>query len=220
VPDLVIFGIGSLGRLARHYFDADSEYAVRAFTVDGVEAETEHDGLPLVSFDDLPNRYPPSEFELFVAVGYRQVNRGRAEVYRRALDRGYRLVTYVSSSAIVSPAATVGCNCFLFEGVIVQPFVSIGNDTVIWSGATVAHDTVVGDHCFLAPAASVSGNVVVGDYSFIGNNATVRDGVRLGEASVVGAGAVVKWDVPAGAILRAAGTQPLGDRSSADLDVL
>lgn len=222
MPDLVIFGTGELARLAHVYFDGDSEYDVVAFSADEdvVGTQTEYRGLPLIPFAVLPRQFPPDATELFVAIGYRSVNRGRARVFERALAADYRLASYVSSRAIVSPAASIGRNCFLFEGVIVQPFVSIGDDTIVWSAALVAHDTFVGSHCFLAPMASVSGNVTIGDYCFIGNNATVRDGVRLGEATVVGAGAVAKWDTEPGAILRASGTPPLEGRSSDTLDDL
>lgn len=222
MPDLVLFGTGDLARLAHVYFDDDSDYEVVAFTADSavVGDRTEHRGLPLVAFDRLPERFPPEAAELFVAIGYRRVNRGRAAVYERAVAAGYKLATYVSSQAIVSPAATIGRNCFLFEGAILQPFASIGDDTIVWTAAVVAHDSSVGSHCFLAPMASVSGNVVVGDYCFVGNNATVRDGVRLGESTVVGAGAVAKWDTAPGAILRASGTSPLEGRTSEDLDDL
>jgi sugar O-acyltransferase (sialic acid O-acetyltransferase NeuD family) len=220
--DLVLFGAGELARLARVYFEADSSYRVVAFTADDVgdEGTREFEGLPCVDFDRLGDRYPPAAADVFVAIGYRRVNQGRAEAYRRALEAGYTLATYISPHAIVSPAATIGRNCFLFEGVIVQPFVTIGDDTIIWSGATVAHDTQVGSHCFLAPMASVSGNVTIGDFAFIGNNATVRDGVSLGPSTVVGAGAIAKWDTDAGAILRSSGTQPIEGRLSSELDRL
>jgi sugar O-acyltransferase (sialic acid O-acetyltransferase NeuD family) len=222
VPDLVIFGTGELARLANHYFTTDSDYDVVAFTADAdaVGARAEFEEKPLVDYADLPAAHPPHTAHLFVAIGYRRVNRGRAAVYERALASGYELATFISSHAIVSPAATVGRNCFLFEGVIVQPFTTIGDDTIIWSGAVVAHDTVVGRPCFLAPMASVSGNAVIGDYSFVGNNATVRDGVRLGDATVVGAGGIAKWDTEPGAILRPAGLRPLEGRKSSQLDDL
>jgi sugar O-acyltransferase (sialic acid O-acetyltransferase NeuD family) len=220
VADLVIFGAGDFARLARHYFDTDSDYRVVAFSVDGHTDVSSFDGLPLIPFESLPNAHPPSAVEMFVAVGYRKVNRGRADVYRRVRNAGYTLATYVSPLAIVSPSVNIGDNCFLFEGVIVQPFVEIGADTIIWSGAVVAHDTVVGAHCFLAPRASISGNVRIGDYCFVGNNATVRDGIELGQSTVVGAGALAKWSTESGAILRAVGTQPLDGRRSDQLDRL
>lgn len=222
MPDLVIFGIGEFARLARFYFESETDYRVVAFTADSatVGDETTHDHLPLVEFTRLQSELPPDSVEVFVAIGYRSVNRGRAAVYERVVAAGYDCATYVSPHAIVSSAATVGRNCFIFENAVVQPFASVGDDTVIWSSAVVAHDSVIGCHCFLAPMASISGNVVVGDFCFVGNNATVRDGVTLGAATVVGAGAVVKWSTEAGAILRSAGTAPLAERSSSTLDRL
>jgi len=196
LSDLVIFGTGELARLARRYLDADSAFSVVAYSVDDAYRDSSEvfDGLPLLAGEQLREVYPPERASMFVAIGYRRVNRGRAEVYQRFKDEGYELISYVSSRAIVAPDVEIGDNCFVFEGVIVQPFVRIGNDTIIWSGACVAHDTTIGDHCFIAPMASISGNVEIGSYAFIGNNATVRDGVVVAPSTVVGAGALIKAD--------------------------
>jgi sugar O-acyltransferase (sialic acid O-acetyltransferase NeuD family) len=220
VADLVIFGAGDLARLVRYYFETDGGYRVVAFSIDGEQTESSFHGLPLIPFDQLEEVHPPHAVEMFVAVGYRRVNRGRAEVYDRARRAGYRLATYVSPLAMVSPSATIGDNCFLFEGVIVQPFVEVGSDTIMWSGAVVAHDSIIGNHCFLAPRASISGNVRVGDFCFVGNNATVRDGVELAESTVVGAGALAMSSTAVGAILRGAATPVLEGRTSDELDRL
>jgi sugar O-acyltransferase (sialic acid O-acetyltransferase NeuD family) len=221
VADVVIFGTGSLGRLARVNIDAAGSNVVVAFCVDAQHyTDPEFDGLPVVPFESLPETHPPHSAVMFVAIGYRRVNRSRADIYETAKQLGYALLTFIGPRAIVAPSAELGDNCFVFDGAIVEPFVRIGNDTVIWSGASVAHDSTIGDHCFLAPMASISGNVTLGDYVFVGNNATVRDGVRVADRTVVGAGALIKHDTNTGEVFAPPATQATPGRDSSELDDL
>ena len=220
--DIVIFGTGSMGRLARAGIDAAGSGVVVAYCVDSQHhgGIREFDGLPLVPFENLPESHPPDRTVVFVAIGYRCVNRGRANVYAKAKEMGYTLLTFVGPRAIVAPNVELGDNCFVFDGAIIEPFVRIGNDTVIWSGGCIAHDSTIGDHCFLAPMASISGNVTLGDYVFVGNNATVRDGVTLAERTVVGAGALIKRDTRPGEIFSVRGTDAALGRDSSELEDL
>lgn len=189
---VVVFGTGSFAQCVRFYLQHDSEHEVVAFTVhrDRMEAET-YDGLPLVAFEDVVDLYPPSEYAMYVAVGYRKVNQIRARIYEEAKSKGYELVTYVSSRATHWPGLEIGDNCFVFEDNTLQPFVKIGNDVVLWSGNHIGHHSSIGDHCFLASHIVISGHVHVGRYTFIGVNATTRDDITIGESCIIGAGALV-----------------------------
>ena len=86
---LVLFGVGAVARMAQYLWTVDSPREVVACTVDRefMPGETRF-GLPVVPFDDVTNRYPPSDFDLFVAVGYSRMNRFRAERFRQAKDLG------------------------------------------------------------------------------------------------------------------------------------
>ena len=191
---LILFGTGSLAELMQLYLDEDSDYEVVAFTAtaDRVTSDT-FGGLPLVSFDDVVRLYPPSDHRMFVAVGYDRMNRVRSRIYQDAKARGYELITYVSSRALVH-GASVGDNCCIFAGLTVEPFVSIGNDVIVWGGAQVSHHAKVGDHSFLAPGVTVAGHTSVGSHCFLGAGATVRDGVSIADDCLIGAGANVLRD--------------------------
>ena len=222
MADVVIVGTGSMGRLARAGIDGVGTDTVVAFSVDAEhhDGTREFDGLPLVPFERLTESHPPRSVSMLVAIGYRRVNRGRAEVYAKAKQMGYTLLSFVGPRAIIGANVELGDNCFVFDGAVIEPFVRIGDDTVIWSGACIAHDTLVGSHCFLAPMASISGNVTIGDYVFVGNNATVRDGVSVAERTVVGAGALIKHDTRPGEIYSPPGAEPASGRDSSELDDL
>jgi sugar O-acyltransferase (sialic acid O-acetyltransferase NeuD family) len=212
---LVIVGAGELARLAHVAFVHDSDYDVVACAVSReYAAEARLGELPVVALEELETSHPPSEHELFVAVGYRRVNRRRRELVEGLRGRGYTLASFRSPHAYVARDVELRPNTFLFEGVIVQPFVQLGEDVIVWSGALIAHDTRVGDHCFIAPNASISGNVTLGENCFVGINATIRDGVKIAPDCVIGAGAVIKADTQPGEVYATVPTQPSSKPSS------
>ena len=215
---LVIFGAGTLARLAVAYFARDSSYDVTAFTVHRDHIATaELAGLPGVPFDDLVTTYPPAECSLFIAVGYTRVNHARAEIFTQVRKLGYQLPTIVSSRAHCWPDLQIGENCFVFDAVVIEPGVEIGDDVVVWSGSQVSHDSSIGNHCFLGPNAVLLGDVTLGERVFVGGNATVRNGVTIAEDCVVGAGTVIKRDTAPGAVYAATGAQATAGRHSREL---
>jgi sugar O-acyltransferase (sialic acid O-acetyltransferase NeuD family) len=190
---VVVFGTGSFAECVNFYLTHDSPHEVVAFTVhrDHVGNTQELAGLPVVAFEDVVERYPAAEHEMFVAVGYAHVNKLRAAICQQARDKGYQLITYVSSKATTWGDTQIGENCFVFEDNTIQPFVTIGDDCVLWSGNHIGHHATIGAHCFITSHVVVSGHVTIGPYSFLGVNATFRDAISVGEGNVVGAGALI-----------------------------
>lgn len=188
---VVVFGTGSFAELVHYYLTHDSEHEVVAFTASGdhITAGT-FSGLPLVPFEEVTRLYPPDTHAMYVAVGYRQVNRVRAAIYAEARAKGYTLVSWVSSRC-TNYAASIGDNCFIFEDNTLQPFVTIGNDVVLWSGNHIGHHSTIGDHCYITSHVVVSGHCHVEPYCFLGVNATLRDSITVAESCVIGAGALI-----------------------------
>lgn len=189
---LVIFGAGDIAQLAHFYFSTDSEYEVVAFTADAVYiATTELCGLPVVPFEEVASLYSPDKHDMFIALSYAKLNQVRKEKYLAAKILGYRIASYISSSATVLNAGQIGDNCFILEDNTIQPFVTIGNNVTLWSGNHIGHHSIIHDHCFIASHVVVSGGVEIGEFCFIGVNATLRDHIKVGEKCVIGAGALL-----------------------------
>lgn len=194
---LVIFGTGDIARLAYFYFRTDSPHDVAAFVVDAAYRQHEtFEGLPVCAFDEVTTRYPPAEYEAFVALSYARMNRLRREKYEAMTGAGYRCVSYVSSRCTYL-AEPPGDNCFILEDNTVQPFVRIGRNVTLWSGNHIGHDSVIEDHVFIASHVVVSGHVRVGEGSFIGVNATLRNSITIGAATLIAAGSTIMKNTPA-----------------------
>ncbi len=189
---VIVFGNGQMASVAWAYLTHDSDHEVVAFTVDREYIKTPiHEGLPVVSFEDVKDLYPPDCHDMLVMISYNKVNRLREAKYNAAKEKGYSLISYISPKASVWPDVEVGDNCFIMDNNVIQPGVSIGCDTIIWSGNHIGHHTTIGKHCFLASHVVVSGSVTIGDYTFLGVNSTSRDNITVAESCVVGAGALI-----------------------------
>lgn len=203
---LVIFGSGDIAQLAHYYFSTDSNYEVVAFTVDAnYIKESEFCGLPVVAFEDVAKKYPPDSYDFFVALSYSKLNAVRKEKFLAAKERGYKLVSFISSCATILNEGRIGENCFIFEDNTIQPFVTIGNNVTLWSGNHIGHHSVIHDHTFIASHVVISGGVEIGEQCFVGVNATLRDHIKIGDRCVVGAGALLLADAdPEGVYIGAA----------------
>lgn len=203
--DVLIFGLGDVAQLAHFYFSNDSARKVAAFCLDEEYIkDSEYCGLPMVPFSAVAEKYPPSGYDMFIALGYSRLNQLRKEKYDAAKSLGYNFASYVSSRASVY-TEQIGDNCFILEDNTLQPFSRVGNNVVMWSGNHIGHHSEIGDHCFLASHIVVSGQVRVGPSCFIGVNATLRDHIKVGDRCIVGAGALLLSDAePEGVYLGAA----------------
>jgi sugar O-acyltransferase (sialic acid O-acetyltransferase NeuD family) len=192
---LIIFGGGDIARLAHYYFTRDSGHEVVAFTVDEkyLQGDTFLD-CPLVPFEKVTELYPPDAYKMFVALSYARMNKLRSEKYHQTKQKGYELVSYVSTRCSFLTENPIGDNCFILEDNTIQPFVKIGNNVTLWSGNHIGHDAVIEDHCFLASHIVVSGYVRIGNHCFIGVNATLRNSITIAPETLIGAGAIIMKD--------------------------
>lgn len=191
---LVIFGIQAFAEIAHYYYSHDSGYSVSGFTVDAPYLkEATFKGLPVMAFQEVEKQFPPTECDMFVAIGIHRVNRLRAAKVAEAEAKGYQLASFVSSRADVAPDLVVRPNTMIMERAGIQPFVKIGRNTVIWSATRIGFHTRIGSHCWIV-CPIFGESVTVGDYSFVGLNATIAPHVSIGESNVIGAGALILKD--------------------------
>jgi len=198
---VIIFGVQDFAQLAKFYLDHDSEHEVVAFSVNTqyIPETKTFEGLPVVEFESIEKTYPASGFKFFAPMSPSRMNRLRESVYRQIKEKGYEMISYVSSKATVFPGVSIGDNCFILEDNTLQPFTSIGNNVVLWSGNHIGHHSVIKDHVSFTSHVVLSGHCVVEPFAFLGVNATVRDGVRIAEGSLIAmAAAVIKDTEPWG----------------------
>lgn len=201
MKDLVIFGTAEVADLAHFYFKHDSGCRVVAFTVDDAYVKDAcFNGLPVVPFSQLIERFPPATHDMHVALSYVRLNQLREEKYVQAKATGYTLASYVCSKSVTWPDLTIGENCFILENQTIQPTVKIGNNVMIWSGNHLGHGSTIGDHTYIASHVVVSGHCNIGKRCFFGVNSTVKDFTEIGDDCFVAMDASITRNLSSGAV--------------------
>ncbi len=210
---LVLFGDSAFAEIAYEYFTYDSEYEVVAFTVSKEYLKKKSlFGLPIVAFEEVEILYPPTQYDMHIALVYNSLNRVRRQFYLNAKAKGYRLANYVSSKSFLWRNVEIGDNVFVFEDNTIQPFVKIGSNNVFWSGNHVGHHSVIGSHNFISSHVVISGFCNIGDNNFFGVNSTMGNNLNVGSDCLIGSFVHIVKHVIDGALMR--GTPTIVDEKS------
>jgi sugar O-acyltransferase (sialic acid O-acetyltransferase NeuD family) len=189
---LILFGTSEITQIANMYFENDSEYEVVAFTVDRDYCkESEFEQKPLIPFDEIESVYPPTDYEMFIAISYAQMNRLRQQKFEEAVAKGYSLATYISSKCSYLSQFKPGKNVFIFEDNTIQPYVKIEDNVTIWSGNHIGHHSTIHSHNFISSHVVISGHCTIKSNCFLGVNSTLAHKVILAEGTLLGAGVVM-----------------------------
>jgi sugar O-acyltransferase (sialic acid O-acetyltransferase NeuD family) len=208
MKDLVVVGTGLFAEVARDYFHEFSDYRVVAFSCHArYKSADTYSGLPVIELERLAEVHTASQVELFVAIGYRRMNKLRQSVYESLKAEGYRFASFVAPGVRTWASNMFGENVFIFENNVIQPSVQIGNNTILWSGNHIGHHSTIGSHCFVSSHVVISGSCRIGDNCFLGVNATLYDGVTIGSECLIGAGAIISGDAKDRAVYVAASTK-------------
>lgn len=178
---VVIFGTGGFAQIVYLYLKKidPSKLQVVAFSANElVIKEQTLCGLPVEPFENIERRYPCQQYDMFIAVGYSDMNRKRARFFEEAKDKGYNLMSYIHPSTIINDEFEMGENF----------------DVIIWTGNAISHHTTIMKHCFIVSHTAIAGNTTIEPYCFIGMNATIRNSVRVAKECVIGAGSVILHD--------------------------
>lgn len=189
---LLIIGNGEIAAMAFEYFTHDSDREVAGFAIgeDYITGPSYCD-RPLVPLSEIEGRFPPDQYDAFVAIGDLKLNRVRRQHVDDLKRRGYRLASYVSSAAFVWRNVEIGENCFILEHNVLQPFVRIGDNVTLWSGNHIGHRSVVEDNVFMSSHVVVSGYCRIGANSFLGVNSAIAHQVKIAEDNFIAMGAVI-----------------------------
>ncbi len=189
---IVLFGTGKIAEVILYFFTHHSDRQVVACSVDkDYLPGSEWQGIPVVPFDEITRSHPPETHDMFVALGYQDMNALRTEKCAEARQLGYTLVSYIHPNSGLPTDCVHGDNCFIMNQVLIHPRVRLGNNVFVWSGAMVGHHSSIGDNCWLTSCANVSGVVTMGKNCFLAVNATVTHGITIGDDCFIGANALV-----------------------------
>ncbi|MEN9061871.1 acetyltransferase [Ponticoccus litoralis] len=201
--DIVIFGTGNMAQVAAVYIRAHSHLNIVGYTIDHeYRKEDTFDGLPLVSWNDLENLFPPDQVKLLGPLTYQRMNTIRRDRYLEGKSRGYSFASFIHPDCHIY-TDKIGDNCLILERNIIQPFSSIGNNVIIWSGNHIGHHAQVGDHVFIASQVGIGGSAVIGNECHLAGQVGVAHGLTLGPRCAVLNGLTLSRSLPEGSVISA-----------------
>lgn len=125
-------------------------------------------------------------------------NRRREQVTHRLASIGFDFATVISSSAYVSPSASIGTGTVIMPRSVVGAEACIGKGAIINTASSVDHDTLIEDFVHIAPGCHLAGKVRVDRGAMLGIGTCVIPERHIGAWSILGANSTVVRDIPAG----------------------
>lgn len=188
---LIIFGNTNYAEMVCDYFEEYSEYKVCLFTVDSKYRKSEeYYGKKIVDFEDIEKNYPPSKYDMFIAIGSSNLNKIREDACKRAIRKGYNLATFIHPKANISSKVKIGKNCILMEFCRVLQRTAIGDGVIIWPCAFISHDNIIKDYCYIV--GSTNGFCEVGENCFLAGGVFIADKVKIAKDNFLAMGAIVR----------------------------
>lgn len=213
----IIFGTENFAQMLLSYLQ-EIKVDVQAFCVDdNYVKERFFCRKEVVAFSDLAERFPPEQYDIYIAIGYTRMGHLRQEIAKKVQRLGYSTPNYVHPSAYISDSSRIiGTGNIVMERAIIGAMSTIGEGNLIWAGANIGHNASVGNWNTMSLSAVLCGFSTVEDYCFCGANSCVRDSCIIARETLVGANAYISHDTKPGQVFAA--SQPcLLQRRSLDI---
>lgn len=213
---LIIFGANDLGRLLKYYIEKDDSRTVVAFTMNREYIkENSFLGFPVVPFENIAVSYPPSEYEILIAIGNSKMNNIRKKVFLECKAQGYTIASYIHSSCSIN-SDDIGEGNIMLEKCLVYPFAIIGNGNLFWDHVLISHDCVVGDYNTFSSYADLCGYVTIGNNGYFGKHCIINEYSQIADYTLVGAAAYAKKETKPYDVVVPARSIILEDKKSTD----
>lgn len=134
-----------------------------------------------------------------IGIGDSRIRRRLAERFDTA---GHQPATVVHPAATLGSQVTLGDGVIVCSGTQISTNVRLGRHVHVNPNATVGHDTVCEDFVSLNPGSVLSGECRIREGALVGAGAVVLQGLEVGRDVVVGAAACVTRPVPEGSIVK------------------
>lgn len=191
---VIVFGNGGHTRTVYGYFF--DEHRPHGFVVDDAFVDTQSDigGIPVSPLSMIAEKFPPSEYAVLVALGFRNMNQLRKDKSEELKSLGYEFVSFIDRSVRLPEAYSIEPNSIIIGNVDVHDGVVIKQGVFVSSGAVLGHDSVLEEFSWVGSGAVLTGCINVGECSVIGMNASVKQNTVLGHHSLIAPNVFVNAD--------------------------
>ena len=126
----------------------------------------------------------PEKVKLILAIGYSDLA-ARFNAFSQAKSIGYKFLSLVHPSAIVSPEAEIGEGVFIGAGTIIDVSCKLGDANFIDAGCLIAERVALNYGNYLAAKVVICGSTKVGSCNFFGATATICNDLIIGDGNFI-----------------------------------
>ena len=214
---LAIIGNGTYANMMKIYIDMTSFGKVLSYVADKEFIyESELDGIEVISFEELFERFSEKEITLIMGIGYTQMGNVRKKIFEQCKARGYKFENYIHPTAIIAPDARIGEGNNILEAAIIEAGVTIGNANLFYGGVIIGHDSSIGDYNTFSVKAVTAGFVTVKNNCFFGVASALKNDIIIHDYVLVGAMACGYKDMEEHSVVVPAGSEVLQHKKSTD----
>ena len=138
-----------------------------------------------LSFEDIKNNH---QIPLALGIGD---NKTRHLLFEKVIKNGFKVVTLIHPSAIISSSVTIGSGSVIMPSVVINANSTIGKCVILNSSSVIEHENTIEDFVHLSPAVTLSGNVTIKAFTHIGIGSCIKQGLTVGRHCMIGAGSLV-----------------------------
>lgn len=212
---VIIFGASTFEERLAHIIKEQGKDEVVAFCVDQeYRREKKAYGYPVLIPEELQEKYSPTECEILVGLGYKEMNSIRAKKCDFFINQNYNLYNFIHDTVYIEPSVVLGQGNIIFANVTIDYRSNIGNGNIFEVGTTIAHECSIGNYNYFAPRVTLGGKVNVTNKSFWGIGSIGRSAIEVQESALIGAGAYVDKDVSASVVIVPQRSKALSKKSS------
>jgi len=209
----VIVGNGGHAKVVIDILREMGGYEIIGITTDKECSSDSFCGYPILGNDDILSGLIKNGIKnAAIGIGGFRDNSLRKKIYKKIEIAGFRIVSAVHPSAVISRTVSMGQGNIIFPGVIINTDVRIGNNVIIATGSTIDHETVIKDNVLISAGVNVGASTVIEEGALLAIGSKVVSGINIGKDSLVAAGAVIVNDVRQNSRVFGIPARHMGDR--------
>jgi len=151
----------------------------------------------------------PAQGAMFVALDERFGNFKRMELMQAVMERGFRLESFVSPSAIVPTNTIIGPNAFIGEGTVLGTGCRVDFNAVVRDGVRLGAGAHLRSSCWLETGVLVGDGADIGAHCILRMGAIVAPRVKIGKHCELGWARLYDRDVAARTIFDTRYPEPI-----------
>ena len=166
----------------------------------------------IFSDEEVIANFDSQEVNLVNGLGSLPNDNKRYELSKKYLDFGFKFITIIHTSSIISKDTDILDGAQIMAGAIIGPGSKVGEGTIVNSQSSIDHDCEIENYSHICPGVVCSGNVRIGSFVHISTGVSIINNINIGDNSIIYPGVTLLKDVPKNSIVRSSVTNIRSDK--------